>query len=204
MATEVLVPVLGESISEATLGEWLKKPGEAVAADEPIASLETDKVSVEVPAPAAGVMGQHAVQPGDTVNVGAMIGTIEAGDAQALAQAGLAVGDRVCALLAGGGYAELCVAPIAQCLPVPNGLPDEEGASLPETFFTVWTNVFERSRLAAGETLFEPVALPQAPATASAGESRTSSEFGLKLAPSTATLRSRRSPPSSCLASSTT
>ncbi|PCD02534.1 dihydrolipoyllysine-residue succinyltransferase [Sphingomonas spermidinifaciens] len=85
MATEILVPVLGESITEATLGEWLKQPGEAVAADEPVASLETDKVSVEVPAPAAGVMGQHAVKPGDTVNVGAMIGTIEAGDGAAAA-----------------------------------------------------------------------------------------------------------------------
>lgn len=85
MATEVLVPTLGESITEATLGEWLKKPGEAVAADEPIASLETDKVSVEVPAPVAGVMGQHAVQPGDTVSVGAMIATIESGDGAAAA-----------------------------------------------------------------------------------------------------------------------
>ncbi|MEN2749158.1 biotin/lipoyl-containing protein, partial [Sphingomonas sp. T9W2] len=85
MATEVLVPTLGESITEATLGEWLKKPGEAVAADEPIASLETDKVSVEVPAPVAGVMGQHAVQPGNTVSVGAMIATIESGDGAAAA-----------------------------------------------------------------------------------------------------------------------
>jgi 2-oxoglutarate dehydrogenase E2 component (dihydrolipoamide succinyltransferase) len=79
MATEILVPVLGESITEATLGEWLKQPGEPVAADEPVASLETDKVSVEVPAPVAGVMGAHAVAVGDTVNVGALIGTIEAG-----------------------------------------------------------------------------------------------------------------------------
>ena len=81
MATEVTVPVLGESITEATLGEWLKQPGDAVAVDEPIASLETDKVSVEVPSPVAGVMGQHAVQVGDTVLVGAMIATIDAGDA---------------------------------------------------------------------------------------------------------------------------
>ncbi|VXC83537.1 2-oxoglutarate dehydrogenase complex dihydrolipoyllysine-residue succinyltransferase [Sphingomonas sp. AX6] len=80
MATEVKVPVLGESITEATLGEWLKQPGDAVAADEPIASLETDKVAVEVPSPVAGVMGAHAVQPGDTVSVGAMIATIEEGD----------------------------------------------------------------------------------------------------------------------------
>ena len=81
MATEVLVPTLGESIAEATLGEWLKQPGDAVAADEPIASLETDKVSVEVPSPVAGVMGQHAVKVGDTVQVGAMIATVEAGGA---------------------------------------------------------------------------------------------------------------------------
>ncbi|WP_066579622.1 2-oxoglutarate dehydrogenase complex dihydrolipoyllysine-residue succinyltransferase [Sphingomonas koreensis] len=79
MATEILVPVLGESITEATIGEWLKQPGDAVAADEPVASLETDKVSVEVGAPVAGVMGAHAVKVGDTVNVGALIGTIEAG-----------------------------------------------------------------------------------------------------------------------------
>lgn len=83
MATEILVPVLGESITEATLGEWLKQPGDRVEADEPVASLETDKVSVEVPAPAAGVMGAHAVQPGDTVAVGAMIGTVDAGDGAA-------------------------------------------------------------------------------------------------------------------------
>ena len=79
MATEVLVPTLGESITEATLGEWLKQPGDKVAADEPIASLETDKVSVEVPSPVAGVMGQHAVSVGDTVQVGAMIATVETG-----------------------------------------------------------------------------------------------------------------------------
>ena len=78
MATEVKVPTLGESITEATLGEWLKQPGDAVAVDEPIASLETDKVSVEVPSPVAGVMGEHAVKVGDTVQVGAMIATIEA------------------------------------------------------------------------------------------------------------------------------
>ncbi len=81
MSTEVKVPVLGESITEATLGEWLKKPGDAVAADEPIASLETDKVSVEVPSPVAGVMGQQVVKVGDTVNVGAVIASIEAGSA---------------------------------------------------------------------------------------------------------------------------
>ncbi len=80
-------------------------------------------------------------------------GTIVSGDAQAMAQAGFKLGDRVCALVAGGGYAELCVAPVAQCLPVPQGLSDVEAASLPETFFTVWSNVFDRGRLQAGETL---------------------------------------------------
>ena len=80
-------------------------------------------------------------------------GTIESGDAAAMAQAGLAVGDRVCALVAGGGYAQYCVAPVGQCLPVPQGWSDVEAAGLPETFFTVWSNVFERGRLQAGETL---------------------------------------------------
>jgi 2-oxoglutarate dehydrogenase E2 component (dihydrolipoamide succinyltransferase) len=85
MSTEVKVPTLGESITEATLGEWLKKPGDAVAADEPIASLETDKVSVEVPSPVAGVMGQQVVKVGDTVNVGAVIASIEAGSGAVVA-----------------------------------------------------------------------------------------------------------------------
>ena len=80
-------------------------------------------------------------------------GRIEGGDAVALAAAGFALGDRVCALVAGGGYAELCVAPIGQCLPVPGTLGDVEAASLPETFFTVWSNVFDRARLQPGETL---------------------------------------------------
>jgi NADPH2:quinone reductase len=70
-----------------------------------------------------------------------------------MAAAGVAVGDRVCALVAGGGYAQLCVAPVVQCLPVPKGLTDTEAASLPETFFTVWSNVFDRGRLQAGENL---------------------------------------------------
>ena len=80
-------------------------------------------------------------------------GAIVGGDAAELAQAGFKLGDRVCALVAGGGYAELCTAPIAQCLPYPKGLSDVEAASLPETFFTVWSNVFDRGRLQAGETL---------------------------------------------------
>jgi NADPH2:quinone reductase len=80
-------------------------------------------------------------------------GTVAGGDAAELAAAGFAVGDRVCALVAGGGYAELCTAPIGQCLPVPAGLSDVEAAALPETFFTVWQNVFEIAKLRPGETL---------------------------------------------------
>ncbi len=80
-------------------------------------------------------------------------GTIESGDAAAMQQAQLKVGDHVCALVAGGGYAEYCVAPVGQCLPVPQGLSDVEAASLPETFFTVWSNVFDRGGLQSGETL---------------------------------------------------
>ncbi len=80
-------------------------------------------------------------------------GVIEQGDATAMAQAGFSLGDRVCALVAGGGYAEYCVAPIGQCLPVPSGFSDVEAASLPETFFTVWSNVFDRAQLKSGETL---------------------------------------------------
>ena len=79
MATEIKVPVLGESVTEGTIAEWFKQPGEAVAADEAICSLETDKVAVDVPSPVAGVMSQHLVAVGDTVEVGAVIAIIEAG-----------------------------------------------------------------------------------------------------------------------------
>ena len=80
-------------------------------------------------------------------------GVIESGDADAMVQAGFKIGDRVCALVAGGGYAQLCVAPVGQCLPVPAGFDDVQAAALPETFFTVWSNVFDRARLQPGETL---------------------------------------------------
>ncbi len=86
MATDVIIPALGESITEATVGEWLKAPGDAVAADEPIVSLETDKVAVEVPSPVAGIMGDQLFKVGDTVAVGAMIARIvEAGAGAATA-----------------------------------------------------------------------------------------------------------------------
>ena len=79
MPTDVKVPTLGESITEATLGAWLKHPGDAVAADEPIATLETDKVSVDVPSPVAGIFGEALVNEGDTVAVGALIARIGEG-----------------------------------------------------------------------------------------------------------------------------
>ena len=97
--------------------------------------------------------GNYPVPPGASDLPGLEVaGTIEAGDAASMQKAGLKIGDRVCALVAGGGYAELCVAPTGQCLPVPKGLSDIEAASLPETFFTVWSNVFDRGRLKSGET----------------------------------------------------
>lgn len=80
-------------------------------------------------------------------------GDIVSGDARAMADAGLQVGSMVCALVAGGGYAQYCVVPVPQCLPVPHGLTAVQAASLPETFFTVWSNVFDRGQLKAGETL---------------------------------------------------
>ena len=98
--------------------------------------------------------GNYPVPPGASDIPGLEVaGEIISGDTLAMAAAGFKMGDRVCALVAGGGYAELCVAPVGQCLPVPAGLSDIEAASLPETFFTVWSNVFDRGRLLSGESL---------------------------------------------------
>jgi len=100
-------------------------------------------------------LGNYPVPAGASDILGLEVaGTIEQGDASALAQAGLYLGQRVCALVTGGGYAQYCTAPIAQCLPMPVGLSDVEAASLPETFFTVWSNVVDRGRLQAGESVF--------------------------------------------------
>lgn len=95
--------------------------------------------------------GAYAPPPGTTDIPGLEVaGTVEGGD---LAGSGWSVGERVCALVAGGGYAEWCVAPAGQCLPIPAGLSYVDAAALPETYFTVWSNVFDRARLAPGETL---------------------------------------------------
>jgi len=83
MATEIRVPTLGESVSEATVGKWFKKVGDAIAADEPIVELETDKVTVEVPAPSAGTLSEITVNEGETVGLGALLGQISAGGAAA-------------------------------------------------------------------------------------------------------------------------
>ena len=74
MATDIRVPTLGESVTEATIGKWFKKPGDAVKADEPLLELETDKVTLEVNAPAAGVLAEIIAKDGDTVGVGALLG----------------------------------------------------------------------------------------------------------------------------------
>ena len=98
--------------------------------------------------------GLYPVPPGASELPGLEVaGTVASGDAAALASSGFAVGDRVCALVNGGGYAEFCAVPAGQCLPSPSNLSDVEAASLPETFFTVWANVFGRARLQPGETL---------------------------------------------------
>jgi 2-oxoglutarate dehydrogenase E2 component (dihydrolipoamide succinyltransferase) len=83
--TEIRVPTLGESVTEATIGKWFKQPGDAVAVDEPLVELETDKVTIEVPAPAAGTLSEIAAKDGDTVAVGALLGQIKEGGAPAKA-----------------------------------------------------------------------------------------------------------------------
>ena len=98
--------------------------------------------------------GNYPVPPGASDVPGLEVaGEIIAGDVQAMQAAGFNIGDQVCALVAGGGYADFCLAPVGQCLPVPAGLSLVQAASLPETFFTVWSNVFERAYLQPGESL---------------------------------------------------
>jgi len=136
------------------------EPDVLVAASRPVPQPGPGEVLVQVAA--AGVnrpdvlqrKGAYPPPPGASDLPGLEIaGRVVAGDAAELAAAGLALGDDVCALVAGGGYAEYCPAPLGQCLPVPPGLSLVEAASLPETFFTVWSNVFDRAQLRAGEVL---------------------------------------------------
>lgn len=118
MATNVIVPALGESITEASVGQWLKAPGDVVAADEPIVALETDKVAVEVPSPVAGVMGEQFFKPGDTVTVGALIALIESAGASVSAPA-----------VAPAVVAAAVVAPAAPPAPVAAAVPAYEAIS---------------------------------------------------------------------------
>jgi len=133
------------------------KPEVLQSCERPLPVLKTGEVLIRVLA--AGVnrpdvfqrIGQYPVPPGASDLPGLEVaGEIVDGDLQG---SGLARGDLVCALVQGGGYAEYCAAPIEQCLPVPKGLSPVEAASLPETFFTVWSNVFQRAALQPGETL---------------------------------------------------
>ena len=132
-------------------------PEVLVPVERPIPEPGPGEVLVKVAA--AGInrpdvfqrMGNYAPPPGASDLPGLeCAGEIVSGDAAA---GGFKVGDRVCALIAGGGYAEYCVVPVAQCLPIPDGLSDVQAAGLPETYFTVWTNVFDRARLSEGESL---------------------------------------------------
>jgi len=138
----------------------ISKPGGPevlVPVDRPMPELRAGEVLIKVSA--AGVnrpdvvqrKGKYPPPPGASDLPGLeVVGEIISGD---LGASGLTVGDKVCALVAGGGYAEYCAAPVEQCLPVPKGLTDVEAAGIPETYYTVWSNVFDRGRLAAGETL---------------------------------------------------
>ncbi len=134
-----------EVLRETQRPEPVAKPGELLIAVQASGVNRPDVLQRK---------GQYPMPPGVSDLPGLEVaGTVAGGSADDLAMAGLSLGDAVCALVAGGGYAELCVAPAGQCLPVPSGLSMVEAASLPETFFTVWQNVFAIARLQPGETL---------------------------------------------------
>jgi 2-oxoglutarate dehydrogenase E2 component (dihydrolipoamide succinyltransferase) len=129
MATEVKVPTLGESVTEATVGQWLKKPGEAVALDEPIVSLETDKVAVDVPAPVAGTLGDIIAKEGDTVEVGALLAYLNEGAAAAASPAPAAAASPAPAAAAAPAAKAEAAAP-APAASAPAAADDEEGGNL--------------------------------------------------------------------------
>ena len=116
---DIRVPTLGESVSEATVGKWFKQPGDSVAVDEPLVELETDKVTLEVPAPAAGVLSDIAVKAGDTVAVGALLGQITdgAGAAPAKARACRRQGPRSAETGAGSSARAVRADPRCRCRP---------------------------------------------------------------------------------------
>jgi 2-oxoglutarate dehydrogenase E2 component (dihydrolipoamide succinyltransferase) len=121
---EIRVPTLGESVTEATIGKWFKKPGDAVAVDEPLVELETDKVTIEVPAPAAGVLGAIAAKDGDTVAVGAVLGRIEEG-------AGAPKGKAAAAPAKAATAASAPQAPPSATSPAPTAAPTSDAPLAP-------------------------------------------------------------------------
>jgi NADPH:quinone reductase len=144
-AIEITAPGGPEVLRECARPRPVPRPGELLIAVQASGVNRPDVLQRK---------GLYPMPPGVSDLPGLEIaGTVAAGAPEDLAAAGLQLGDGVCALVAGGGYAEFCVAPAGQCLPLPRGLTMVEAASLPETFFTVWQNVFQIARLAAGETL---------------------------------------------------
>lgn len=129
MATEIRVPTLGESVTEATIGKWFKKPGEAVKADEPLVELETDKVTVEVPAPTAGVLSEIIAKDGETVGVGALLGSIAEGAAAAAPAAPKAEAPKAAPAAAPAPAAPAKAAPGAENGPAVSRLAAESGVS---------------------------------------------------------------------------
>lgn len=144
-AIEITAPGLPEVLQPTTRPDPAIGPGEALVKVSASGVNRPDvlqrKGNYPVPAGASDIPGLE------------IAGTILDGDAADLAAAGFMIGDRVCALVVAGGYADRCAVPLAQCLPIPKGWTDIEAASLPETCFTVWGNVFERARLQPGESI---------------------------------------------------
>src|SRR6267142_1089378 len=118
--TEIRVPTLGESVTEATIGRWFKKAGDAVAVDEPLVELETDKVTIEVPAPSAGTLGEIVAKDGETVAVGALLGQINDGAAAKPAAAPAKAADapaKAAAPAVAAAPAAAAAAPVQKTLP---------------------------------------------------------------------------------------
>ncbi len=144
-AIEIAQPGGPEVLREVQRPDPVAQPGELLIAVQASGVNRPDVLQRK---------GLYPMPPGVSDLPGLEVaGTVQAGAAADLAAARLKIGDPVCALVAGGGYAERCVAPVGQCLPLPRGLSMVEAASLPETFFTVWQNVFEIAKLRSGETL---------------------------------------------------
>ncbi len=180
MSTEVVVPTLGESISEATLGQWLKQPGEAVAADEAIASLETDKVAVEVTSPVAGVMGAHIVSEGATVNVGAVIGSIESGPGSPAAKPA-AVAAPVAPSISADDAGDLTLSPSVRRLVLEHGLDPTKIKGTGKDGRLTKDDVMASISAGTATAKVESPAQSAAPAPASAGASASRAEERVRM-----------------------